>query len=53
MNSMLKSSGGNCMKYRDVVAVGGSNLEQDENGGWSSTCKVCACDCQVAYQRSN
>jgi len=53
MNSMLKSSGGNCMNCQDAVAVGGSNLEQDKNGGWSSTCEVCACDCQVTYQRGD
>ena len=53
MNSMLKSSGGNCVNCRDAVAVGGSNLEQDEEGRWRSTCEVCACTCQVTYQRGD
>ena len=53
MDSMLKSSGGHCVNCRDAVAVGGSNLEQDEDGRWRSTCEVCACPCQVTYQRGD
>ena len=51
MDSMLKSSGGNCVNFRDAVSVGGSNLEQGEDGRWESTCEICTCDCQVTYQK--
>ena len=53
MDSMLKSSGGNCVNCWDDVKVGGSNLKQDEDGSWRSMCEVCACDCQVTYQRGD
>ena len=53
MNSMLRSSGGNCINCRDAIKVGGSNLEQSEDGSWKSMCEVCACDCQVTYQRGD
>ena len=39
MDSILKSSGGNCINCREVVAVCGSNLDQGEDGCWRSMCE--------------
>ena len=50
MDSLLKLNGGNCVNCREVVAAGGSNLEQDEGGNCRSMCKICACLFQVTYQ---
>lgn len=53
MDSMLKSSRGHCANCRDEDAVSGSNLERDEDGRWRGTCEICACPCQVTYQRGD